>query len=55
MADAAAAMETQEIRTSSGDVYTGEQLDGRPNGAGTLKLASGDHYEGQFKEGVRHG
>ena len=36
-------------------VYTGEFLDGHPNGQGTYTFRSGSKYIGEFKDGLFHG
>jgi hypothetical protein len=47
------------LKLTSGDIYTGEMKNNRPNGQGTLIVGpgkwEGDIYEGQFKEGYFHG
>ena len=39
---------------SNGDVYTGELLNGKPDGEGTLKWPDGATYQGGFKNGQIH-
>lgn len=51
MADGA--MET--INFSSGDVYVGEVVNGKPNGVGTYTLASGKIYHGDMVDGYFEG
>ena len=39
----------------NGAVYTGEVLNGKRDGEGTLKYASGSTYQGGFKKDRKHG
>lgn len=39
----------------NGDVYSGEQINGRPDGNGTMLWSNGDKYIGEFKNGLLHG
>jgi hypothetical protein len=39
----------------SGEVYTGNFIDGMPNGYGQHRLANGDFYQGGFRNAKRHG
>ena len=43
-------------RDDKRDVYEGEvDAEGRPHGKGTMKYASGDVYEGEYKDDKKHG
>ena len=45
-----------QITFASGDKFSGTVgVDGRPDGHGTLKYATGDVYVGAFSGGMRHG
>ena len=45
-----------KVQYDGGDVYEGEwSADGKKNGQGSLKLASGVTYSGQFQNGFFHG
>ena len=45
----------KDILFSDGGVYSGEQIDDKPDGQGKLKLPIGISYEGTFKDGNFHG
>ena len=38
-----------------GDIYAGELIDGKRSGFGIYHYASGNKYEGQWKNGMKHG
>ncbi|MEE0997137.1 MAG: hypothetical protein U0L74_07190, partial [Paludibacteraceae bacterium] len=38
-----------------GDIYTGDFVNGVPEGKGVYTFATGDRYEGEFKNGKRNG
>ncbi|MBQ8324453.1 MAG: hypothetical protein IJY89_01375 [Clostridia bacterium] len=46
---------TDTITYDNGDVYTGELVDGVPQGQGTYTFADGSVYEGSFEVGYFHG
>jgi len=39
----------------NGDTYTGNYVNGKPDGFGEYQWANGSHYKGMFKNGLRHG
>ncbi len=39
----------------NGDKYSGELINGKPNGQGTMEYASGGKYTGEFKNGIPDG
>ena len=43
------------IKSQSGDIFTGQVMDGMPNGLGKVLYVDGDVYEGQFLSGVPNG
>eukprot|EP00984_Skeletonema_dohrnii_P002245 scaffold786_cov91-Skeletonema_dohrnii-CCMP3373.AAC.3 len=44
------------IKYHNGDTYIGQvDSSGRKNGQGILRMANGDVYKGQFKDGMLHG
>lgn len=45
----------QTIRAPDGTVYTGEVVNGAPNGKGKATYADGGTYEGSWKDGYWHG
>lgn len=47
---AAPAAEVEERSFALGD-YSGDLVDGEPDGTGTLRMANGDRYEGSFDDG----
>jgi hypothetical protein len=40
---------------ANGDRYSGDYVNGKPNGFGTYTWANGSYYEGEFKNGLKHG
>jgi hypothetical protein len=40
---------------NSGDVYTGEYFDGKPQGKGEYSWANSQYYNGEFHKGLKHG
>ena len=44
-----------EITFENLDIYTGELTNNEIEGSGELKWKNGNHYKGQFKNGLRHG
>ena len=50
------ALTVQRVEYTQGDVYEGEwSADGKRNGKGRLKMATGAEYAGEFMNGFFHG
>ena len=45
----------QVVKLDNGDVFSGELVNGVPNGYGTYIASNGWKYEGDYKNGSRHG
>lgn len=43
------------IRTTGGDIYSGEWRRNKKNGYGTYKWKDGDRYQGQWRDDLHHG
>jgi len=43
------------VTYANGDVFEGDVVDGEASGVGTMKLAAGGKFVGEFKKGVFHG
>lgn len=43
------------INYPNGDMYSGEQIQGKPDGNGTMQWSNGDKYIGEFKSGLLDG
>lgn len=47
--------EVSDVKLNDSYTYSGELLDGKPQGMGTLVDAQGNRYEGEFKDGAFNG
>ena len=39
----------------NGDIFTGDVVDGEASGVGTMMLATGGKFVGEFRKGLFHG
>ena len=44
-----------KVKTTKGDIYIGDTINGQYEGSGTIICANGLRYEGEWREGKRHG
>ena len=45
----------EEQKKEVKDVYEGEELDGKPHGTGVKYYSNGDHYRGEWVNGLKEG